>query len=111
MNKFDKELLYDFFDFQFSLVCGDNWLVTLAQSLYMLGIFMGASVSGIVSDKFGRRKTIILMAVLMSIFSTAVAFANSMLTFVILRMIAAFSSVGFFTTFFVYAMEMVGGHW
>ena len=33
------------------------------------------------------------------------------MTFILLRMFAAFSSVGFWTTFFVYAMEMVGGKW
>jgi SP family arabinose:H+ symporter-like MFS transporter len=77
----------------------------------MLGIFIGAAVSGIISDHFGRKKTIILFSTAMSIFSIAIAFANSMTTFIILRMLAALSSVGFWTTFFVYAMEMVGGKW
>ena len=77
----------------------------------MLGIFIGAAVSGIISDHFGRKKTIILFSTAMSIFSIAIAFSNSMTTFIILRMLAALSSVGFWTTFFVYAMEMVGGKW
>ena len=77
----------------------------------MLGIFLGASLSGIISDKMGRKKTIILASVAMSIFSIAVAFANTMITFIVLRMFLAFFSVSFWTTFFVYAMEMVGGHW
>jgi len=114
---FDNKLSFDNSSFtssivtDFSLVCGDNWKVTLAQSLYMLGIFIGAAVSGIISDHFGRKKTIILFSTAMSIFSIAIAFANSMTTFIILRMLAALSSVGFWTTFFVYAMEMVGGKW
>lgn len=77
----------------------------------MLGIFIGASLSGIVSDRFGRKKTIIFFSTLQTIFSIAVAFSNSMMTFIILRMLLAFSSVGFWTTFFVYAMEMMGGKW
>lgn len=77
----------------------------------MLGIFIGASGSGIISDRFGRRKTIMFFSVIMSIFSIAVAFSNSMMTFILLRMILACSSVGFWTTFYVYAMEIVGGKW
>ena len=77
----------------------------------MLGIFIGAAVSGIISDYFGRKKTIILFSTTMTIFSIAIAFSNSMTTFILLRMLAALSSVGFWTTFFVYAMEMVGGKW
>ena len=86
-------------------------MVTLAQALYMLGIFIGASASGIVSDKFGRKKTIIFFSTVMSVFSIAVAFSNSMITFILLRMVLALSSVGFWTTFYVYAMEIVGGRW
>ena len=85
--------------------------MTLAQVVYMLGIFMGASVSGMISDRFGRKKTVIFFSTFMTIFSICVAFSNSMFTFIILRMFLAFSSVGFWTTFYVYAMEMVGGKW
>jgi len=115
--KFDYKLKFDNSTFEssivtdFSLVCKDSWKVTLAQSLYMLGVFIGAGTSGIVSDHFGRKKTIIFFSTLLSIFSIAIAFSDSMATFIVLRMFAAFSSVGFWTTFFVYAMEMVGGKW
>ena len=99
------------FCFKFDLVCGKEWQITLAQSLYMIGIFISASLSGMISDRFGRKKTIIFFSTLMTIFSIAVAFSESMSTFIVLRMISAFSSVGFWTTFYVYAMEMVGGKW
>ena len=77
----------------------------------MFGIFCGALCSGIISDKFGRKKTIIIFSTLMSIFSIAVAFSPSMEVFIFLRWALAFSSVGFWTTFFVYAMELIGGKW
>jgi OCT family organic cation transporter-like MFS transporter 4/5 len=95
----------------FDLVCGNDWKITLAQVVYMFGILVGASTSGMISDKFGRKKTIIFFSTAMSAFSIAVAFANCYDFFVFLRWGLAFSSVGFWTTFYVYAMEMVGGKW
>ena len=71
------------FSFQFHLVCSDSWQVTLAQSLYMLGIFIGAGTSGIISDYFGRKKTIIFFSTSLSIFSIAIAFSNRLVKFLV----------------------------
>ena len=78
--------------FQFDLVCGNDWKITLAQVVYMFGILLGASTSGMISDKFGRKKTIIFFSTAMSAFSIAVAFANCYDFFVFLRWGLAFSS-------------------
>ena len=80
------------FFFQFDLVCGNDWKITLAQVVYMFGILLGASTSGMISDKFGRKKTIIFFSTAMSAFSIAVAFANCYDFFVFLRWGLAFSS-------------------
>ena len=85
--------------------------MTLAQALYMAGLFIGAFSSGIILDYFGRKKTIICFSIAMSIFSIGIAYADSMMTFIILRMALASTSIGFWTTFFVYAIEMTGGQW
>ena len=47
--KLNKE--FYFFFFQFDLVCSDDYLITISQSVYMLGILVGVVVSGILSDK------------------------------------------------------------
>ena len=39
---------------QFNLVCGNDYLRSLSQSLYMAGKMVGALGSGMLSDKFGR---------------------------------------------------------
>jgi MFS family permease len=59
--------------------------VTVAQAVYMFGFLTGALVSGMVSDRFGRKKTIIVFAVAMSVFSIAVAFSPSIEVFICLR--------------------------
>lgn len=111
------EFEYDFSEIEssivtdFNLVCSDNWKITLATSVYMFGIFCGAVSSGLISDKFGRKLTIIMFSNLLSVFSIATAFSSSMEVYIFLRWASAFSSVGFWTTFYVYAMEMVGKKW
>lgn len=106
VSTFESSVITDF-----GLVCGNDWLITLATAVYMFGFLLGASSSGILSDTFGRKRTIILFAVIYSAFSVAVAFAPSMQVFIFLRWVLAYSSIGFWTTFYVYAMEMVGGDW
>ena len=44
-------LVYDFHVFQFGLSCGDDWLVDLANSLYMVGMFVGSLGLGYISDR------------------------------------------------------------
>ena len=39
---------------QFNLVCGNDYLRSTSQSLYMAGKMVGALGSGLLSDKFGR---------------------------------------------------------
>ena len=43
---------------QFNLVCGNDYLRSLSQSLYMAGKMVGALGSGMLSDKFGRYLTL-----------------------------------------------------
>ena len=81
-------------------------LSTLSCALYnAMGISKARKLSNEVSDVMRHFVANLCIRLNFCLFS------NSMMTFILLRMFAAFSSVGFWTTFFVYAMEMVGGKW
>ena len=82
----------------------------MAQVVYMFGILVGASTSGMVSDKFGRKKTIIFFSTAMSAFSIAVAFANCYDFFVFLRWGLAFSS-GMYCTLLLSLTMVLEGWW
>lgn len=43
-----------------NMVCERRWLSMLFSSSFMLGLFFGAPLSGLLSDKFGRKKTLII---------------------------------------------------
>jgi len=96
---------------EFNLVCDKEYLRSLSQSLYMFGIMVGSFVSGILSDKFGRKRVTVIAAFGQLIFGVAVSFSSSMTVFTLLRWCVAVCSISMFTCGYVYCMEIIGGNW
>ncbi|XP_014678594.1 PREDICTED: solute carrier family 22 member 24-like [Priapulus caudatus] len=71
---------------QWDLVCDKAWLVATAQMLFMAGHLTGCIVFGSISDKIGRRKTLLISLTLMVVTTNATAFAPSYAIFGILRL-------------------------
>jgi len=94
---------------QFNLVCDRDYLRSMSQSLYMAGIMIGSFVSGLLSDRFGRKRITLLAATGLLISGLATALSTSMPVFILLRCIVAFFSMSVFNCGFCYCMEIVGG--
>jgi len=94
---------------QFNLVCERDYLRSMSQSLYMAGIMIGSFVSGLLSDRFGRKRITLLAAIGLLISGLATALSPSMEVFILLRCIVAVFSVSVFSCGFCYCMETVGG--
>ncbi|XP_063878559.1 organic cation transporter-like protein [Scylla paramamosain] len=52
---FDNSTFSSTFTSEYNLACGRAYLQTSFQSMYMLGYFVGAPISGYLSDKYGRK--------------------------------------------------------
>jgi MFS family permease len=52
----------------FGLVCGHQWLLSLRQIIFFLGMLVGCLITGNLSDRYGRKQT---MLVLMAVWSTS----------------------------------------
>jgi len=96
---------------QFDLVCDKEYWRSLSQSLYMFGIMVGSFGSGILSDKFGRKRVTLIAVIGQLIFGIAVSFSPSIVVFTFLRWCLAVCSASMFTCGYVYCMEIIGGNW
>merc|ERR1712012_575609 len=94
---------------QFHLVCERDYLRSMSQSLYMAGIMIGSFVSGLLSDRFGRKRITLLAAIGLLISGLATALSPSIEVFILLRCIVAFFSISVFNCGFCYCVEIVGG--
>jgi len=62
----------------------------IAVSAVLIGAILGAAVSGKMADWLGRKKTLIIMAIIFAVGAILTAFAPSLWPFVILRIIVGF---------------------
>lgn len=53
---------------QWDLVCEQEMMKNLAEMFFLLGVATGGVVSGVLSDKFGRKKMLFSSVVLQTIF-------------------------------------------
>jgi SP family xylose:H+ symportor-like MFS transporter len=62
-------------------------LVGWANSCALIGCFLGSIISGLLSDRFGRKKLLVLSAILFALSSILTGWAYSFATFIAWRMI------------------------
>ena len=86
---------------QFNLVCSRTFLVSLVQACYMFGILVGSPVFGAMSDKLGRRLTILISAIIFCIAGPVIGIAPNYATMMFGRFILGLSTPGVFATAFV----------
>ena len=73
---------------EWSLVCGDQWKVGLASSLYMVGLLLGSALVGLTSDRFGRRPVLLAMIITSILTTIAGAFCRGYWSYVTTRLLA-----------------------
>lgn len=88
-----------------------NWHLTISQignvtSMTFLGMFLGAAIIGRVSDRIGRKTSLILTVLLYSIFSLLNAFATNMLTLEVTRFVTGFGLSAMTVVGITYISEM-----
>merc|ERR1711874_3989 len=90
-----------------NLVCDRTARLSTVQGSYMGGVFVGFLFWGWASDKFGRRPSILVAALIQIVSSVVAAFSPNYIMFIFFRFIIAFSVSGVFECAFVLVMEIV----
>ncbi|KAI0229440.1 Solute carrier family 22 member 4 [Lamellibrachia satsuma] len=93
---------------EMDLVCDRASLVSVIQTIYMTGFLSGCIGFGQLSDRIGRRQTLIISLACQVVFATAGIFATNYVLCVIFRFLVGATAAGAFTTIFVFSMEIIG---
>ena len=75
---------------------------------YMFGMLVGSFVMGIISDKLGRRKALLISAVFSGAISLAGSFVSSYWAYFVLRLLLGIGSKGLFMIAFMICVEISG---
>ncbi|XP_061462657.1 solute carrier family 22 member 6-B-like [Rhineura floridana] len=92
---------------EWDLVCHLQPLKSLAQSLFMAGVLVGAFVFGDLSDRFGRRLVLIWSLLLVAVMGTGAAFSASFATYCIFRFLSGVGISGFLLNYICLSLEWV----
>ena len=82
--------------------------MTFINSGYMVGLLIGSMAFGVISDKFGRRKALILGAVMSGCISVAQSFVKNYWLYFVLRLLLGISAKGLFMIAFMICVEISG---
>uniref|UniRef100_A0A8C0IU03 Major facilitator superfamily (MFS) profile domain-containing protein n=1 Tax=Chelonoidis abingdonii TaxID=106734 RepID=A0A8C0IU03_CHEAB len=80
----------------------------ISQSIYMLGLLLGAVISSSLSDRIGRRPVTLLSMLMMGAFGVGVAFASNFYVYMALRCLVGFAVSGFTISMLALGTEWVG---
>ncbi|OQR77853.1 solute carrier family 22 member 6-B-like [Tropilaelaps mercedesae] len=92
---------------EWHLVCGDAWKRSAMQSIVMAGSLVGVIVFGRMSDKFGRKCTSFMSAVLLLVTGVSAAFVHSFVAFNAFRFILATATSGLTASLVTMFMEIL----
>ncbi|KAJ8921481.1 hypothetical protein NQ315_003099 [Exocentrus adspersus] len=96
---------------EFNLVCDRKSLNSFGEMMFLAGVAIGGLVCGILSDKYGRKRTLMASVLIQSLLGTVIAFSPWFLMYAILRAALGFISVSVVFSGFVLSIELVGGNW
>ncbi|XP_034077836.1 solute carrier family 22 member 13-like [Gymnodraco acuticeps] len=77
---------------EFDVVCDRRGLIEASQSISMAGVLVGALAYGAISDRFGRRFSILLCVSLLLFFSVGSAFSPNIYVYMVFKFLCGTSS-------------------
>ncbi|KAM6282599.1 solute carrier family 22 member 13-like [Porphyrio hochstetteri] len=93
---------------EFDLVCDRKDLNNISQSIYMVGLFLGAMIFGPLSDRIGRRPVILISIFLQGLFGVGIAFVPHFYVYMAFRCVVGASVTGITMTLLAVGTEWVG---
>nr|XP_046266415.1 solute carrier family 22 member 5-like isoform X2 [Scatophagus argus] len=95
---------------EFDLVCSEQWKQPFTTTVLFLGILLGSSISGQLSDRFGRKPLLFATIAVQTIFSFAQIFSPSWTVFAVFLFITGLGQFSNFVSAFVLGVEILPGN-
>ncbi|GIY10293.1 organic cation transporter protein [Caerostris extrusa] len=92
---------------EWDLVCDREWLISISKTVYMVAFLFAATLCGQMSDKFGRRKTMICCLIIFLIAASLTLLSVNFIMFLVLRFFVALGLTSVFTISYVIMTEIV----
>lgn len=94
---------------EFNLLCSENkWKRTIIGTLSTVAQFIAMPVTGLISDRYGRKALILGSVLFSSIFGTLRSFSTSYDQFIIFEMLDAMSYSGVYSAVYIFGIEILG---
>ena len=109
----DQGVSYDHSEFdytateQFNLGCGNEWIISMAKTIYMLGFLLSAAATGAIADRFGRKAVLVASGVLGVGAHLLAGLAPTLTQFLIGRFFAAMFEIADITSSMILSMELL----
>ena len=109
----DQGVSYDHSEFdytateQYNLGCGNEWLISMTNTIYMLGFFLAAAPSGALADRFGRKTVMVAGGVLGAAAQCMIGLAPNLATFLVGKFLGAVFEMTAYTGSVILCIELV----
>ncbi|WAR08231.1 ORCT-like protein [Mya arenaria] len=105
---YDKSVFTSTLAADLDMVCGRAIMKSNAQMIFFFGLLAGSFLTGLASDRFGRKRTMMVSTTIYVLAATVIAWTPSYVVYVLLTFSVGFFAVGNFMPVFVIGMEFVG---
>ncbi|XP_067838651.1 solute carrier family 22 member 4-like isoform X3 [Heptranchias perlo] len=93
---------------EWNLVCDDNWKGPFTVSVFFMGMLCGSLISGLLSDRYGRKIILFVSMALQTVFSLILVSSQSWAMFSILFFIIGFVQISKYIVMFILGSELLG---
>ncbi|CAL8332783.1 unnamed protein product [Lota lota] len=105
---YDKSTFQNTLATEWDLVCGSKGLDKATATIFFIGVMCGAPLFGFLSDRFGRRRMLLVSYLATMMFAMTSSFSRSYLMFVIMRYLTGVAISGISIISIVLNIEWCG---
>ncbi|XP_072923294.1 organic cation/carnitine transporter 2-like isoform X3 [Hemitrygon akajei] len=102
-----RPVILCFHQYQWDLVCNNNWRVPFATSVFYMGVLVGSFTSGILSDRFGRKIVMFGTMAVQIIFNFLLAFSPNLEIFSLINFFRGLGDISNYVAAFVLGSELL----